>query len=234
MATLYKDLTGQKFGRLTAVKKDETKKSRKAYWICLCECGNIKSVRSDSLQSGKIRSCGCLKKEQDKTNLQQTEVKKKTRKFGKPYGKLRIHTIWANMKRRCYKKSDKRYQDYGGRGIYVCEEWKNDFFKFYEWSMNNGYTDKLSIDRINNNDGYKPENCRWVTVEEQSNNRRSNINITIGNETKTLKQWCDIFGLPYGRIHRRYKLNPNRSIDDLFRSELRGNRQTTGTVERRE
>lgn len=224
MTNLYKDLTGQKFGRLTAIKKDDTKKSRKAYWICLCNCGNIKSVRSDSLQAGRIRSCGCLKKEQDKTNLQKSEVKKKTKRFGEPYGKIRIHTIWANMKSRCYNQNDKRYKDYGGRGICVCKEWKDDFFGFYEWAINNGYNDNLTIDRIDNIGNYNPNNCRWVTIEDQCNNRRSNINITIGNETKTLKQWCDIFDLPYRRIYRRYKLNPNRSIDDLFKRELRGNR----------
>lgn len=223
MAVNYKDLTGQRFGRLTAIKKDDTKKSRKAYWLCQCDCGNLKSVRSDSLQAGLIKSCGCLKKEQDSVNLYRTEAKKKSAKFGKPYGHLMIHYIWANMKSRCYNQSDKRFGDYGGRGITVCDEWKDDFFEFYKWSMENGYTDKLSIDRIDNEKGYSPTNCRWASNQEQSNNRRSNINITIGNETKTLKQWCDIFNLPYSRIVRRYNLNPNRSIDELFKSKLRGN-----------
>lgn len=221
MAVKYKDLTGNKYGKLTVIKRDDSRKSRKAYWICQCDCGNIKSVRSDSLQGGNIRSCGCLKAEQDKINLKESEVKKKTQKFGRPFGKLRIHEIWANMKSRCYNKSDKRYSDYGGRGIYVCDEWKNDFFAFYSWSMENGYSDSLTIDRINNDDGYKPDNCRWITVREQANNRRSNINITIGNVTKTLKQWCEVFGVPYSRVYRRYELDPNRSVEELFADKLR-------------
>lgn len=222
MAGLYKDLTGQKFGLLTAIKKDDMRKSRKAYWICECECGNIKSVRSDSLQSGNVRSCGCLKKEQDRINLNQSEVKKKTAKFGRPYGKLRIHQTWAGMKARCYNKNDDSYMDYGGRGITVCDEWKNDFMVFYKWAMENGYDDSKTIDRIDNDKGYMPENCRWTTNKEQSNNRRSNIKITIGNTTKTLKQWCEVFDLPYQRIHRRYELNPNRSLDELFSGKYRG------------
>lgn len=216
-----KDLTGQRFGRLTVIGIDD-RNTRKTYWNCLCDCGNIKSVRSDSLQSGAIRSCGCLKREQNEINLV-NEEKKKVAKFGSKFGHLRIHEIWSNMKGRCYNKNDSRYSSYGGRGIDVCEEWKNDFFSFYKWAMDNGYNDKLTIDRIDNNKGYYPDNCRWVDNKTQSRNRSTNINITIGNATKTLTEWCEIFELPYTTIRNRYERNGFTTVDELFRSQHRGN-----------
>lgn len=211
-----KDLTGQRFGRLTVIGIDD-RGTRKTYWNCLCDCGTIKSVRSDSLQNGAIRSCGCLKKEQDAVNLV-NEEKKKVIQFGDKFGHLRIHEIWSNMKSRCSNPKDSRYSDYGGRGIKVCDEWKNDFFAFYQWAMSNGYSDNLTIDRIDNNEGYNPLNCRWVDNKTQARNRRSNINITIGNSTRSLKEWCEIFNLPYSRIYARYQRNRLISVDDLFRS----------------
>ncbi len=211
-----KDLTGQRFGRLVVIGIDE-RRTRKTYWNCLCDCGNIKSVRSDSLQNGAIKSCGCLKREQDKVNLV-TEQMKKSREFGEPYGHLRIHNIWANMKSRCFNTSDKRYPDYGGRGITICDEWNESFLSFYNWAMENGYDDRLTIDRVDNDGGYSPSNCRWVSNQEQSRNRRSNINIKIGNVTKTLTEWCEIFDLPFNRVNARYRRNECISLDDLFKS----------------
>lgn len=210
-----KDLTGQKFGRLTVIGIDD-RNTRKTYWNCLCECGNIKSVRSDSLQSGRVRSCGCMKREQDKINLINEEMKK-AEKFGCPFGHLRIHETWSGMKARCNDPNNTRYSDYGARGIRVCDEWENDFFAFYSWAMENGYSDDLTIDRIDNNKGYSPENCRWVDNKTQARNRRTNINITIGNTTKTLTEWCEVFDLPYKRVYARYVRNNNISLDELFR-----------------
>ena len=211
-----KDLTGQRFGRLTVIGIDD-RGTRKTYWNCLCDCGNIKSVRSDSLQCGAIQSCGCLKKEQDDVNLM-SEAKKKSEKFGSVYGHTRIHNVWAGMKSRCFNPNDARFSDYGGRGITVCDEWRDDFFKFYEWAMSNGYDDSLTIDRIDNSKGYSPKNCRWASQKEQARNRRTNINIRIGNVTKTLREWCDLFDLPYSRVHARYMRNETISLDDLFKS----------------
>ena len=211
-----KDLTGQKFGKLTVIGLDD-RGTRKTYWNCLCECGNIKSVRADSLQCGAIKSCGCLKKEQDKINLESPSVKK-SREFGSKYGHTRIHNIWAGMKSRCFNSKDPRFMDYGGRGITVCDEWKNDFFAFYKWAIGNGYSENLTIDRIDNSKGYYPENCRWVDMEKQCRNRRSNVNIKIGNTTKTLKEWTEIFNLDYGTVSMRYQRNGFTTVDDLFKS----------------
>ena len=212
----FQDLTGKQFGRLTVIGRDP-RKSRKPYWTCVCECGNIKAVRGDILKAGLTRSCGCMKKEQDAINLINTP-KKKTEAFGMPYGHLRIHEIWANMRKRCSNPKDARYMDYGGRGIKVCKEWDDDFVKFYNWAMESGYADDLTIDRIDNDKGYFPENCRWVNFKTQSRNRRTNIKITIGNATKTLTEWCEIFELPYSVVHARYQRHGFTTIDDLFRS----------------
>lgn len=201
------DLTGEKFGKLEVIGIAETN-TRKTYWICKCECGNYKNVRSDSLICGAIKSCGCLKKQQDKINLTANHSHKQSG--------TRLYKIWQGIKRRCYKKYDARYHRYGERGIKVCDEWKDNFINFYNWANNNGYSDELTIDRIDNNKNYTPENCRWVSIKTQCNNRSTNIKITIGNATKTLTEWCNIFELDYRKILGRYKRNGFIGIDELF------------------
>lgn len=107
------------------------------------------------------------------------------------------------MRYRCYNINDKEYSWYGGRGITICDEWLNDFMSFYDWSMNNGYQDNLTIDRIDNNKGYSPINCRWTTRKEQARNTRRNRLITIDGETKCLAEWCEVFNLNYHTVKRR-------------------------------
>ena len=204
------DLTNQKFGRLTVLGLDTEKQSRKTYWICQCECGTIKSCRSDSLKSGAIVSCGCRKKEQDKENL--------TKHYDHMQSGTRLYGIWQGMKGRCYNEHNSRYVNYGGRGIKVCDEWKDNFTAFYQWAIENGYSEKLTIDRINVDGDYEPSNCRWTDIKTQCNNRTSNIKITIGNSTRTLTEWCEIFNVDYKKIKARYSRNGFASIDDLFNS----------------
>ena len=117
----------------------------------------------------------------------------------------RLYRIWGNMKSRCYNVHVTHYERYGGRGIKVCDEWKNDFKAFYDWSMSNGYTDNLTIDRINNNGNYEPLNCRWVTVKEQSINRSNNHHVAIDDEIKTLSEWCEIYNINYKTVRDRLK-----------------------------
>lgn len=202
-----KNLTGEKFGRLTVIGLHPTE-TRKTYWACQCECGNVKVVRSDSLQSGAIRSCGCLKKQQDRANL--------TANHSHKMSGTRIYWIWQGLKGRCYNPHDARYERYGGRGITVCDEWKNSFESFYDWAIANGYSESLTIDRRDNDKGYSPDNCRWATNKEQSNNRSTNIRITIGNATKSLTEWCEIFELDFGTVVERYRRNGFIGIDELF------------------
>lgn len=209
------DLTGKKFGKLKVIEIADTN-TKKTYWICKCDCGNYKNVRSDSLLCGAIKSCGCLKKKQDFINLNKSTAKQTFFKRGFKSCENRIYTIWQGIKSRCYNKGNSRYNRYGSRGISVCDEWNNDFMKFYNWAKENGYSDKLTIDRIDNDKNYTPENCRWVDIKTQCNNRNTNIKITIGNATKTLKEWCNIFELNYSKILARYTRNGFIGINELF------------------
>lgn len=218
MKNVKNDLTGQRFGRLVVIGVDD-RNTRKTYFYCQCDCGAVKSIRSDGLLSGAVRSCGCMKREQDRTNL--TANHKHKMSHTRPY------EIWQGMKRRCYNPHDARYDRYGGRGITVCDEWRDDFSAFYRWALDNGYADNLTIDRIDNNKGYSPENCRWTDFETQCRNRTTNIRITIGNATKPLTEWCEIFELDYQTIHARYNNDGFKGIDDLFKPirRFRGNRE---------
>ena len=120
------------------------------------------------------------------------------------------------MKGRCYNSHDPRYDRWGGRGIKVCDEWKESFEAFYSWALSSGYNDDLTIDRIDNDGDYTPENCRWATQKEQSRNRSTNINFTIGNSTRTLTEWCEIFNLDFKTVNARYQRNGFIGIDELF------------------
>lgn len=208
------DLTGQRFGRLTVIGIHDTN-TRKTFWVCQCDCGGIKIARSDSLLRGSIRSCGCMKREQDKNNLvSPSMIKAKEAGFNR--GHTRLYTIWQGIRKRCNDMHSPSYYRYGGRGISVCEEWDKDYLSFHNWAIENGYNENLTIDRIDNDGNYCPENCRWATATEQARNRSSNIKITIGNATKTLTEWCNIFELDYANVNSRYSRNGFIGIDELF------------------
>lgn len=212
MKKVKNDLTGQRFGRLTVIGLDESKGTRRTYYYCQCECGKVKSIRGDGLKAGAVRSCGCMKLEQDRINLEANHSHKMSH--------TRPYEIWQGMKGRCYNPYDSRYHRYGARGITVCDEWKDNFAAFYDWAIKNGYADNLTIDRIDNDKGYSPDNCRWATMKEQSRNRSTNINIRIGNTTKTLTEWCEIFNVNSKTVYARYYRGNARTIDDLFNLEI--------------
>lgn len=219
MRKLRNDLSGRTFGDLYVIGVADDG-NRKTSYICECICGNVKKVRGDGLLSGAVKSCGCRKRRTDRENVQKVPSMIKQKERGFRCGNLRIYHIWQNMKARCYNRHDARYSNYGGRGIAVCKEWKDDFINFYEWANKNGYSDDLTIDRIDVNGNYEPSNCRWATIKQQANNRTTNINITIGNTTKNLTEWCDIFQVDYKKTLARYHREENITIDRLFNDIL--------------
>lgn len=189
-----KDLIGKKFGRLTVIKYYGSNKYGRSLWLCQCECGNEKVILGNSLLSKSTLSCGCYNKE---------IIKKVNSKHN--MSNIKLYKIWGAIKTRCYNKNFIYYNNYGGRGIIMCDEWKNDFSKFYIWAIENGYKDGLTIDRINNNGNYEPSNCRWMTRPEQNNNMRKNIIINYNGKEKTITQWATEFNLNRTALYYRIK-----------------------------
>lgn len=194
------DLTGKKFGRLTVIERcpvEYTKTGNKVFkWKCQCDCGNTVNVVHSNLIKGVSGSCGCMQKEMASKRFSTHRMRK-----------TRIYDIYANMKQRCENPNNPRYKSYGGRGISVCPEWlgKQGVQNFIDWSMTNGYNDELTLDRIDNNKGYYPDNCRWTTQEIQRNNQRKSIWIEIIGIKKTLKQWTEFMEWEYGKYNARHR-----------------------------
>lgn len=156
------DLQGFEFGILLVDNRSEKRdKNRNVYWDCTCRCGNKTTVRTDHLKSGDTTSCGCVQEKRFK------EKKVKHGLSGHP-----LYTRWRGIKHRCYNPKHRRYKYYGGKGITMCKEWVNDFKAFYDWSMSNGYSKELEIDRKEVDKGYSPENCRYITKTENINRSR--------------------------------------------------------------
>lgn len=187
---------GDRFGRLTVVAFVGVNRHRKREWLCKCECGNMVNVTTGHLLSGHSTSCGC-------TRLQNSikAIKIANTKHGMK--KTKEYCAWAEMKQRCYNSNNAKYKNYGARGIKVCERWLHSFENFYAdmGEMPNG----CSIDRIDVNGNYSPENCRWVDQKTQQNNRRNNTKITFNGVTETLRYWSEKTGIDtrtlYHRLH---------------------------------
>ena len=201
------DLTGRRFGRLLVVEK-HGHKGKAVTWLCKCDCGSEVIVRGNDLRGGATQSCGCIHKEQ--------LVERNT-----THGLCgtRLYNIWGCMVQRCYNDKTPCYNLYGGRGITICEEWRCDFGAFYDWAMKHGYKDDLTIDRIENNKGYSPDNCRWITAKEQGNNRSTNRYLEFNGERHTISEWGELLGIDSETIASR--LRRGWSIEKTLSKEIK-------------
>lgn len=186
------DLTGKRFGRLTAIERVGTSTNGCVVWRCSCDCGCEVSVMSASLRQGFTKSCGCYNRE---------ESSKRSYKHGMIGS--RLYRIWSAMIERCSNANNSSYKSHGGRGIQVCEEWRTDFASFMKWALSSGYADNLTIDRIDNDKDYEPSNCRWITHREQQNNKRDNHLLTFNGETHNVTQWSQITGIKRTTLYNR-------------------------------
>lgn len=204
------DMTGYKTGLITVIQREGTK-GRQAMWLCKCSCGKTFVTSGGSIRKGKIKSCGHLLK--DKTERQKI-ARNSIAKIKHGDSTSRLYFVWADMRRRCNYPRDISYSNYGGRGIKVCKEWDSDYSAFKEWAMSAGYNPdakrgECTLDRIDPDGDYCPENCRWLSMLKQSNNRRNSYTITYNGETHTAAEWEAITGIPKNVIYHRYKSGKN-------------------------
>lgn len=208
------DLTGQRFGRLVVLERAENSKRGNTRWKCKCDCGNERVIEGNALRREHTKSCGCRAKEVAKS-INTTHSESYTR----------LYRIWSQMIQRCTNPKQKRYPDYGGRGITICEEWKHSYIAFRNWAMANGYDEnapkgQCTIDRIDNDRGYSPDNCQWTTITEQNRNKRNLHYVTINSETKPVAEWCKQYNLSHQTVHSR--LRNGRTPEEAFGIVPRG------------
>lgn len=205
------DLTGKRFGRLTVIELFD-RKNGLVRWKCKCDCGNETVAFANNLKRGHTTSCGCFGNE--------SRILTHT-KHG--FRRSRIYSVWSKIKDRCYNENAPCYNRYGGRGIVMCDEWRDNPKNFIEWSYENGYDEnapygECTLDRIDNNKGYSPENCRWVNEQVQANNRRTNRRIEYNGETHTLAEWARILGVTNSKLI--WHLDRGRTIQDIIDNYL--------------
>lgn len=185
------DMTGKRFGRLTVISRASNINGKISAWTCRCDCGTIKVVRGYDLRSGGTKSCGCYRRD--------AMVKASTHHG---MSDTRLYRIWCDIKNRCYSSKVPNYSNYGGRGIRVCDDWM-DPSKFFEWAKQSGYSDDLTIERIDIDGDYTPSNCKWITLSEQQFNKTTSRIIEINGESKCLREWCVVYDMPYKTVHHR-------------------------------
>ena len=218
----YIDLTGQKFGRLTVIKKVEahTKNKGRATWLCQCECGNTKRVLGQNLRNGHVRSCGCLARE---------KTAERSRKHG--YYGTRLYQIYIDMVRRCHNPKEPWFQSYGAKGITVCEEWRNNPKAFFDWAINNGYNDNLTIDRIDGTKGYSPENCRWVDFSIQNFNKPLSSRNTSGYKGVSFNKATGKYVAYISRDKKFRHLGTFDTAEEAYKARLKAEKELYSDLE---
>jgi len=206
----FDDITGMKFGRLTVIRflQPEEREDWRRQWLCRCECGNEIQVNSSKLRNGHTRSCGCI-------------IVEKIGNLNKKYlnSNKRLYSVYRGMLARCYDSKYASYNAYGGRGIQVCKEWKEDYDTFAKWAFESGYDKNAvygdcTLDRINVDGNYCPENCRWVNSVIQQNNRRDNLYAEYQGKVHTCMEWSRILGVAYNKL--QYHLKRGRTIEYIL------------------
>lgn len=214
------DLVGEKFGKLTVIAFAGVKKydngNMYSQWLCQCDCGNTFTTLGVTLKYGSVKSCGCLKKE--------SAQERARRKIKTDVHAEKLYNVWQGMKARCYNINGIAYNCYGGRGITVCDEWKDNYPAFKKWAYENGYDEDApkgacTLDRIDVDGNYCPENCRWVDRKAQANNRRTNRLVEYNGETKTLHEWSIITGISQSVLYARI-FNLKWDIERAFKQPL--------------
>ena len=198
------DITGKRFGRLTVIRHDHDDKHRNSYWLCECDCGNRTIVTRGGLTSGNTTSCGCY-------NRQRVSEAATTHGLSRSP----LYKTWRGIHDRCENRNTTAYHRYGGRGITVCDEWSN-FENFKYWADESGYDEHLTIDRIDNDDNYSPDNCRWVDMRTQGNNRSSNRVIEFKGYKHTVAEWARIFKVNDSTLRGRIARNDMRDFEKYF------------------
>ena len=202
MPRKVENIIGKKFGKLLVLENLNVKSHGSTLHRCACECGNIKDIPISYLKSKHTTSCGCLVKEMHTIhNLSQS----------------RLYNIYRGMLGRCFRENHQAYHNYGGRGITVCDDWKDSFINFFNWAIKNGYQDNLTIDRIDNNGNYEPCNCHWVSKAEQTRNSRKNVYFTYNGITKTISEWARLLNIPLTTFRRR--ILENRTFEEIISKE---------------
>lgn len=187
----FTHLIGKKSGMLTVIDVVFPEGSKRQKLVCKCDCGNTVLIFPYQFDTNYSQlSCGCIK---HRTPYNATHKLSRTK----------LYHVWETMRLRCSSPEDKKYYCYGARGIAVCDEWYNNFLAFRDWALSHGYQEGLTIDRIDNNQGYSPDNCRWTSRKIQQRNRRNNVYITYQGKTQTLIEWCEELGLKYKTINGR-------------------------------
>ena len=202
-----RDITGEKFGNLTALKFEYRDDKYNHYWSFICDCGKEVIARKNAVTSGNTTCC--------KECSNKKKIKKSTTHG---MSKTRLYREWSGILQRCELETSTSYERYGAFGISVCKEW-HIFENFAKWALDNGYSDQLTIDRIDSSGNYEPSNCRWVGVIEQNNNQKSNVSFEYNGETHTLAEWARIYGIKYHCFYARWK--KNKDPEYLFRGYRR-------------